>query len=390
MGIFDDIDRNHTEPKQRSERLFDYYNKSNRPKVDVARQLLEGWFANYPESGQAELRKRLRADDADFHGAFWELYNHELLTKMGYSLELHPSLEGSPYNPDFLARRDGEEAFFLEATVAMPSDKERARQARMDRLYDTVDAIDSPHFFLRLEDVEGSPDTAPPGRRLGRDLQKWLATLNVEEVAATYQRSDGFDCLPSYTWEHETWKVVFQAIPKSPKHRGEPGRTIGSSSTPVRIIKSDDSIRSSLLGKTKYGHPRLPLIVAVNAVLEIVDDLDIMDALFGKQNMTLMRNADGSFDHHPGRECNGLWHGPRGPRNSRISAVVFARAMTVWQVGALSPSLFHNPWAAKRLDPDLWPLDQHLPNDDNTELILADGCAAREVLQIGRDWPTVN
>lgn len=41
---------------------------------------------------------------------------HELLTRLGFSLEVHPEIAGSDDRPDFLVCRDNRR-FYLEATV---------------------------------------------------------------------------------------------------------------------------------------------------------------------------------------------------------------------------------------------------------------------------------
>lgn len=86
MSLFDTddaIDRSDGGPAAYSESHFSYLNRSGRQDVGVIRTLLEGWFARYPIAHQSELRARFRSVDAvPHHTAFFELYLHELLTRI--------------------------------------------------------------------------------------------------------------------------------------------------------------------------------------------------------------------------------------------------------------------------------------------------------------------
>src|SRR3712207_8522149 len=54
-------------------------------------------------------------------GAFFEVYLHECLRRMGYSVTCHPELEGTSRRPDFLAKKGGR-SIFVEARSASASD----------------------------------------------------------------------------------------------------------------------------------------------------------------------------------------------------------------------------------------------------------------------------
>jgi hypothetical protein len=49
-----------------------------------SRGLIERWFPKLPKEQRAEVRDRLRSDDdRHFYAGFWELYLHEVFTRMG-------------------------------------------------------------------------------------------------------------------------------------------------------------------------------------------------------------------------------------------------------------------------------------------------------------------
>lgn len=117
--------------KAYGEPVFDYYNRSARRDVAVIREILEGWFTRFPGSAQADVRQRFRPQiERQHQGAFFELYLHELLTRLEYRIEAHPEVD-EPTHPDFLLRKE-DRRFYLEATIAAESDEEVGQQRLVD------------------------------------------------------------------------------------------------------------------------------------------------------------------------------------------------------------------------------------------------------------------
>src|SRR5207247_5073975 len=55
--------------------------------------------------------------------------------------------------------------FYVEATLLGASDEELAKERRRDRLYETLQGISSPDFFVMIEDGFQEGPESPPGRR---------------------------------------------------------------------------------------------------------------------------------------------------------------------------------------------------------------------------------
>lgn len=142
---------------------------------------LERWLAHYPATERNVLRGRLDIDD-ECHAAFWELLLHELYRAAGFSLEGHPSIEGTSRRPDFLVSR-GETAFLLEArTVTAITDERRRRDRRLKTLTQAIDKAVADAFYVRLQIlVEGNDQ--PPAGPVVRELERWLATLDPDDMA---------------------------------------------------------------------------------------------------------------------------------------------------------------------------------------------------------------
>jgi hypothetical protein len=228
MRLFDEIERAEPRSKRENEPLFGYYNSSARPCVAALRDQLESWFHRYPEMAKTDLRARFRSRiTAQHQGAFFGLYLHELLCLMGFELSIHPDLESTvPTHPDFILSRDGQQLFYLEATLALSSQDEAAKESMIAQVYDTLNKMHSPNFFVAIQ-VQGTPKTPPPGKRLRHQLEQWLATLDPDDLRHKLE-TEGFDGLPSFEWAYEGWNLSFLPIAKSPNLRGKSGvRPIG-------------------------------------------------------------------------------------------------------------------------------------------------------------------
>jgi len=119
MRLFDNIVRSYLGPAQYAEPKFRYLNRSGRIEVDRIRQELERWFSRYPNAGKRDLRERFRSTSNSNHqSAFFELFLHELLLKLGCMVEIHPETNtGMRKRPDFLVKPPKVGRFYMEARL---------------------------------------------------------------------------------------------------------------------------------------------------------------------------------------------------------------------------------------------------------------------------------
>src|SRR5437879_4767924 len=105
-ALFDDITRSDCSGSTHSESTFAFLNRVDSDFFGRVRETLEEWFDHLPDSGRADIRGRIRSgDDYELLGAFWELYLHEYLIRSGFSVELHPTIQGTSRKPDFRCQR---------------------------------------------------------------------------------------------------------------------------------------------------------------------------------------------------------------------------------------------------------------------------------------------
>lgn len=152
MSLVAQSERTETRFNRENESTFAYLNLSARAPMTAAREVFEQWFAAYPDSGKADLRARFRSPiDAQHQSAFWELYLHELFSRLGFTLEPHPDVEGSSNHPDFLVKAGDEAKFYLEGIVAgLPSVKDAGSEARLAEVLDSSIRCRYPNGFFRL------------------------------------------------------------------------------------------------------------------------------------------------------------------------------------------------------------------------------------------------
>ena len=291
MRLFDAGTRTGLRAAYKSEPTYDYYNQSARPGIAALRQILEDWFERIPVEAKAHLCARFQSPlEFNHQGAFFELYTHELFKRVGFELQLDPVAPESSTRPDFLVLKHSVPQFYLEATVAgLPSPAEQGAGARMAVVYDAINRVCSPNFFLKL-DLRGAPKTPPATRKLRNDLSKWSAQQNPDVITRLYVE-ERYEDVPSFAWSHEGWELSIKPVPKSPKSRGRSGvRPIGIETQEGQWLNTQGVIKGAVERKSgKYGNLNLPFIIAVNVLENHCEDIDVMNALYGDECIVVIQ-----------------------------------------------------------------------------------------------------
>lgn len=388
MRLFDKIKGSGSEVASYTLPNFVFLNRTSREEFARIRDLLEVWFEHYPITEQPEFRSRFRSsNDFQHRAAFFELFLHELLLRLGCKLKLHPSLDKTTKAPDFLVEPQESHKFYLEATVATgETANETAARARENTVYEVLDRlVQSPDYFLSLS-ISGSPESPPPARKLANYLNSQLSLLDYDEIIGSYNR-DGFQFLPRWDFDHDGWHIEIQPIPKM-KLRGKNGvRPIGARSTDFRMIDNWTPIRDSIVEKgRKYGDLDIPYVIAVNA-LEPADTIDIVQALFGQEEYIIDVSGTSSEASEPKlrRKPNGAWVGPKGPQYTRISAVLMVTRLSTYNIPRADLCLYHNPWAQKPYRSVLTQLHRAIPIDGKIRWV--DGKDVGNILELYPSWP---
>ena len=387
MCLFESISRVDSSPRRYTEGHFQFLNRSGRCEAARVRGLIEEWSSHYPSSHRNALHSRITSNDSRlFESAFFELFLHEMLLRLGCEAEIHPSPpSGTARCPDFLVRTPNAGEIYLEATtVTEVSDRGAVEEARKNVVYDIInDKLQSPDFWL-LMTMRGAPHTPPPGRQIVRELSDWLSGLDWEEASGTY-RSNGMLALPTYDFEHQGWQIKFTALPKSSRGRGMPGlRPIGAQLEGAVFVRTAEAIRKSVRDKaSRYGALDRAFIVAVNCVSDYPDTEDVDRGLYGTTEAYLPEGPTSADGFEVRRRHDGAF---TPDSNTRVSGALVCGVASPFIVAKSTATLYHNPWAQLSCADALPELSNAFYRSE-TCIERHRGQLLRDVLGLPEDWP---
>lgn len=384
--LFANFERSDTNPRRFSEPMFRHMNNSARPAIAKVREVFEGWYRSFPDGAKSNLLGRFRSEERRQHlGAAFELYCHAFLSGQGFvALSCPQSDQSQPKKaPDFLVKDSLGRQFYLEATLVAESDLKAKSESVWNQIHDELNKLDSPNFFV-FATVNRMPNIPFRTTRLRRFLEAELNKLDPTRVAV--MSGGKLDQLPEWEWDEGGASFTFRAIPKKAEARGRPSvRPIGAVTQAAEWIDSKTPILKTLRTKaTKYGDLAAPYVIALNCLDIFVDEDDKADALFGTKHFDIdLADDDVRVSHAP----DGLWWGPNGPHNTRVSAVLFGHNVLPWNMIRATPVLWHNPYAAHPLPINFWTGPQVVPNREPGRMQSIPGKNSAAILGLTPDWP---
>lgn len=380
MKLFDDFERTNHQPSTRQETEYDFLNNSARPASRLVREKLNEWFENYPEDHRYEFRSRLKIE---FHSPFFELFLHEVFLRLGATVELHPEIGSKGKRPEFLATFLDRIQLTVEATLCTEEDsRTQKRRRRIDQVYDAIDQIDSPDFFVtvtRLREPEGKQIASS---RVVAFLNRELALLDPDELVEEYEKNGDIRKLE---FTDKSGSIRFQVVPKKPEARNrEDSRVVGMTPMIVRRGGSEKNLNRVLSQKGKhYGELNLPFLIAVNTLGKWgVTEEDRISALFGTREEYISATTGELGVRHLE---NGFWGMPSNPRYTRVSGVLMG-IVTPWNLTRTDLCLYFNPWASHPVANLLWPF----PTASWTEngiIYKEPKQTLADLLELTDDWP---
>lgn len=356
-ALFSDAERTDSSPAGHDEPHWAFLDRSSMPLAESSRLLLEEWFAGMCEEAKLSIRSRLTSEsDEAFSAALWELLLYRLFTRQGYDVQCEPSLPNSSKLIDFLVSR-GDEAFYVEATIARRSASEQGADARRSRIYRGIDdQVTSRNFMLSIQVEDAGEVELPNLAALARRIQAWLDDQDPDAV--TEQYADGEGELPELRWSDSGWVIVFEAIPVKPEARTDaPRRVLGMFMDETGgLINGEAPLRNALRGKrpSRYGDLDWPYVVAVCEYPFLLGDegWHRKNALFGTSGV---RYGEG-IEPEEVRSGDGFWRGPGNrPLNTRVAAVLFGSHVAPWNVDRLRLEWWPHPFAASPIRDELIP-----------------------------------
>jgi hypothetical protein len=399
MNLFDMCERSYTGYKLPNESSCAFLNRSALLKFERTRDLLENWFLEYPPAQQVKLGTDFRSDrDTQHLGAFFELYCYTLLRQQGFIVNVEQVVDTTVNRPiDFLVQSGEFTTFYLEATVATDANTILANQRKIWELIDTLNSLNEPFFQIGMEvEEESSQNLSLSQIRSG--IHAWLETLEPDKVTMQKENLE-YEDHPHWTWERDGWSITFFAIPRSSENCGMPGETVLYHSWDARRISAQNALLKALESKAdRYGSLQLPYIIAVDVLALDSLGTDIGETLFGKEVALWDTHTDEiTLTRAPllpdrSRSENGLWFARRGPRNQQVSAVLLVHELLPWSIASKTPVLWHNPYAEKPINPDLWQGPQMIPDMDASppQMQYRNGEEAYEMFHLSPTWQENN
>ena len=337
--LFDDIEQHGFDHESPPKSSFRYLNESDSPDATRKRKCLESWFNRIPSAAQSDIRSRLRSDDDNVHEeAFFELYVHELLIRVGCTLSVHPQTDGSDTRPDFLVRH-GAHRFYLEATVvgrrAGPFTRSRNEQDVINKL----NTLNSANFSIGV-DMEGTLSRTLGLEQVTRPFKELLNAHEPDEVQRLIDEG-GLHYAPSRSIECGDWALTgwLKPISSENRRRGIAPQQIVIEPYQVKWSDSATPVRKALIRKArKYGDLSAPLVVAVNIRdAYYAGQISDLEVLLGDEQI-LSSHGHSELTPRTHYRGNGVWG-----RTSKIDAVLRFHKVDAWNLTNASVCLYSNP-----------------------------------------------
>ncbi|WP_132154857.1 hypothetical protein [Kribbella antiqua] len=384
MTIFSATIRTDASPRSHGDSQFQFLDRVSGPYWDQVRGLIEDWFCRLCPEAQADVRGRLRStDDRQSKGAFFELYLHECLLRMGYSVTCHPEVDGTSRRPDFLAEKDGRR-IYVEARSASSSDAAVGKSARVNAVYESLDRLDSPNFFLWI-DVARQGDAPLRARPLRGRLEKWLAGLDPDDHTLVGKRRDD---LPGVTHEDAGWRIEFRALPRSPEARGRRGaRPLGIfGGGDAQLVHDVEGLRGALADKgSAYGSLGAPFVIAVASSSNFLDDDDVLNALYGTEVVEFRTFADGTESTVRTRKPDGYWFGGDRWDHRGVSAVLVVKNLHPAFVGRQQHTIWEHPDPEHAVD--AFPMWRRAVSGSGNMTFVESERSQTDWFGLGEPWP---
>jgi len=323
------------------------YRLATNPEWAEERERVEQWVCLLPENKQNEVIARLREGD-QFYTTHNELVVGDWLRQCGHQPEYEKPLGDKI--PDWYVPSIGDlPPFYVEVATVFPPPEFQDEMQRWDELRSRLAQIEH-YFHLGLSVNPGASLVNKDQKSIVDFVNKWLdgfdPDVTTQQEETTYQDGD--------------LRIRFSLIPRRTRGKA-PVATAG----PVLIwwVNSQhlrDVLRKKLHKYRQAKYMKIPLVIALVPTFESgFDTDDLLDALFGKEQVTVYWRNDEIIATETGRDRTGIvtpkvQGGKPIMMNTRLSAVLWVTSSQPARA-----KVIHNPYARFPLYPQVFP---ELPN----------------------------
>ena len=301
---------------------------------------LESWFRRFPESARARLRSRLCSDDSREHeGALFELFLHELFTRLDCSVTVDPVIADGNKTPDFLVSRRNR-CFYLEATAVGDEFGPFTLSPNEQDVVQKLNTLVSEHFSIRV-DMKGTLSRTLGRGEVVQPFEQLLAAHHPEAVRRLIER-EGRSAVPTARVESDDWFLEGRLIPS------DPTRPSRRDTQPfvrgfwrARYADSIRLVRNAVRKKAKrYPELDAPFVVAVHARDPFYNGRKCdQEVLFGREHLRYS-TASPDATAEIGRAADGVWSCGKG---SRVHAFLRAQNVDLYNLSRASACLYVRP-----------------------------------------------
>ena len=359
LQLFEHFVRTDHRPAYRSEPDYEFLNRSAWPACENIREGLECWFAGYPASHKNDLCARFRKRDHNHAAAYFELYLHQVLSRLGLSPEVHPDPEIGKGRPDFAITCAKGSRWYLEANVVYKP-RWDSDDPLENELLDAIDAVARPHptHIGVAVSTGGTLQRSYQREPLQRQVREWLDSIKSIDLSLT-----DFDRNPRLCIRRDDWVAEFVAFgPLSRSSR----RLIHMGPTKAGFSNEGPSLADNLKRKVKrYGRLDRGLILAINTNDVFTSGGDEHEALLGTRD--------------------GIWRTDSAARYQRLHGVLFFRGLLPSNMHNVVSHLYVNPNTQADFPEELLKLNSLWQRDGRWHL--GEGMNLGEILELPEDWP---
>lgn len=187
--LFEQKTRTDSKPALLNNKTFDFYNNSNWDKVEKIRNILNEWYLKFPKEGKKDLKGRFIKS---FDSAFFELFVFTLFEKNGFKIEVHPELENSSSQPDFLIRKDSLE-LYVEVKVTLGESEESIAQNNiLNALFDKINENRFSGYYLSIKSAKLESTNQPSAKKIIKFMHEFHLSLkdNSQKKEFCYNDKD--------------------------------------------------------------------------------------------------------------------------------------------------------------------------------------------------------
>ncbi len=373
MGkLFEDKERSDLNTPTYHEGSYKYIERSGTDEAQKIRQIINLWFSRYPSREGAELKTRLKSS---FSTALYELFIHELFVQLGFDVTVHPDVPETAEHPDFLVKKD-EYEFYVEATEANVSDNEKGAENKLNTVYDTINKINSPFFFIVLTDHTFKTNNQPNGKKIVDYFNENISKYSLAEIQENLKTD--YDSRIRIEYNDKDIRLVISLMPKPEIiHRRKDIRPLGMLASET-YISPEESIKKSFEKKAKkYGDIDKPLLICVNSERGFgLTEHTILDIMFGPLAITWLEGM-GRKSEKSQRLWEGVLGNPANPKLKKASGFLITN-LTLSTLQEPRHWLVKNPFAKKALNFENLPLT-YIHAHDNKTITVKKSCKLPQI-----------